>query len=410
MSNNRDQRPELRPADRRHLLGTPLEAFAAFCGEHDLPAYRARQVYEWVFQKGADTFDVMTNLSKPLRRLLVRHWSIYTGEMVHRAESGDGTIKLLVQWPDGTRPEEPSEPPTLKPAELRRQPGTATSECVLIPDDGRRTACISSQVGCPVGCSFCASGLGGLQRQLTAGEIVEQAMRVRQLCGEKHPLNNIVFMGLGEPLANYGAVIAAVRIINAGWGMNIGARKLTISTVGLPNRIRKLAREGLQVNLAISLHAPNDRLRRQLIPWAKNTPIDDLVAAGREFFNTTGREITLEYVLLAGVNDRIEHAHELTRICRKMRCNVNLIRYNPVADLGYERPTSFAAHKFADELRSRGVNVHVRKSRGMDIDAACGQLRRKSGGADRAPTEGAAAAGQWPQSGSAVTPGPPKQV
>jgi 23S rRNA (adenine2503-C2)-methyltransferase len=252
---------------------------------------------------------------------------------------------------------------------------------VLIPDEKRRTACISSQVGCPVGCGFCASGVGGLQRQLAPGEIVEQAMRVRQLCDEAHPLSNIVFMGLGEPLANYGSVLAAVRVINAEEGLNIGARKITISTVGLPTQIRKLAKEGLQVNLAISLHAPNDRLRKELIPWAKNTSIEDLVVAGRDFFETTGREITLEYILLAGVNDQLDHAHQLTKICRQMRCNVNLIRYNPVADLGFERPDSYSAHKFAEELRSRGVNVHVRKSRGADIDAACGQLRRKNLGA-----------------------------
>lgn len=336
-------------------MGTPLETFAAFCKEHDLPAYRAKQVYEWIFRKGAESFEAMTNLAKPLRTVLAGHWTIYSSTIAQRQESSDGTIKLLLAWPD-----------------------EATSECVLIPDEKRRTACISSQVGCPVGCAFCASGLGGLQRQLTPGEIVEQAMRVRQLCDEAHPLSNIVFMGLGEPLANYGSVMAAVRIINADVGMNIGARKITISTVGLPAQIRKLAKEGLQVSLAISLHAPNDQLRKQLIPWAKKTPIEELVAAGREFFDTTGREVTIEYLLLAGVNDQIDHAHQLTKICRQMRCNVNLIRYNPVANLGYERPESFATHRFAEELRSRGVNVHVRKSRGLDIDAACGQLRRKN--------------------------------
>jgi 23S rRNA (adenine2503-C2)-methyltransferase len=359
---------------RRYLLGTPLDTFAAWCDEHDLPAYRAKQVYEWVYARGADSFETMTNVSKPLRAMLAEHWSIYTSVVAARQESSDGTIKLLLQWPD-----------------------SATSECVLIPDEKRRTACISSQVGCPVGCAFCASGLNGLQRQLAPSEIVEQAMRIRQLCAAAEPapdakgsgasaradlrstspLNNIVLMGLGEPLANYGSVMAAVRIINADWGMNIGARKITISTVGLPPQIRRLAKEGLQVNLAISLHAPYDKLRRELIPWAEKISIDELIDAGREYFDTTGREITLEYILLAGVNDKIEHAHELTKICRKMRCNVNLIRYNPVADLGFERPTSFAAHTFAEELRSRGVNVHVRKSRGRDIDAACGQLRRK---------------------------------
>jgi 23S rRNA (adenine2503-C2)-methyltransferase len=349
-----EQLPASPAGQPRHLLGTPLDAFAAWCEEQDLPAYRARQVYEWVFRRGADSFEAMTNLSKPLRAVMSEHWSVFTSVIAARQVSTDGTTKLLLQWPDA-----------------------ATSECVLIPDDKRRTACISSQVGCPVGCAFCASGIGGLQRQLSPGQIVEQAMRVRQLSDEAHPLGNIVLMGLGEPLANYGAVLAAIRIVNADWGMNIGARKITISTVGLPSQIRRLAREGLQVNLAISLHAPNDGLRRQLIPWAKNVSIEELIAAAREFFDVTGREVTLEYILLAGVNDEIEHAHQLTKVARQMRCNVNLIRYNPVADLGFERPDSYRSHRFVEELRSRGVNVHIRKSRGIDIDAACGQLRRK---------------------------------
>lgn len=355
MTEKRAPKPPPDTDQPRHLLGTTLEAFSAFCSEHDLPDYRAKQVYEWVFRKGAESFEAMTNLSKGLRTALAENWTVFTSRIAQRQESSDGTIKLLLQWPDN-----------------------ATTECVLIPDEKRRTACISSQVGCPVGCTFCASGVSGLQRQLSPGEIVEQAMRIRQLCGEQTPLSNIVFMGLGEPLANYGPVLAAIRIINSDWGMNIGARKITVSTVGLPTQMRKLAKEGLQVNLAISLHAPNDKLRHQLIPWAKRISIEELIAAGREFFEITGREVTLEYILLAGINDQLDHAHQLTKICRQMRCNVNLIRYNPVADLGFERPESFSTHKFAEELRGRGVNVHVRKSRGRDIDAACGQLRRKS--------------------------------
>jgi 23S rRNA (adenine2503-C2)-methyltransferase len=393
---------------RRHLLDVTPEEFAAFCAEHDLPAYRNKQVFEWVYRKGAADFDAMTNLSKPLREMLAEHWAIFTSRILRRQDSKDGTTKLLLEWPDG-----------------------ATSECVLIPDEERRTACISSQVGCPVGCAFCASGLAGLQRQLTSGEIVEQAMRVRQLCDEEgrgardegrgaeksdegrgttgedaatgspsgselkaqsskklaaqgpkseaaagNRLSNIVFMGLGEPLANYAAVVKAIRLINADWGMNIGARKITLSTVGLPAQIRKLAGEDLQINLALSLHAPNDVLRRKLIPWAAKIPIDDLVASICEYFERTGREATIEYILLGGVNDQPEQAYELGTLCRKMRCNVNLIRYNPVAGLGYERPGSYESQRFLQRLRERGINAHIRKSRGRDIDAACGQLRR----------------------------------
>jgi len=354
---------------RRHLLGTTLDAFTAWCAGHDLPAYRARQVLEWVYGKDVTGFESMTNLAKPLRKMLVEQWAVETSAVIRRQDAADGTVKLLLGWPDGAR-----------------------SECVLIPDGKRRTACLSSQVGCPVGCAFCASGQGGLKRQLTAGEIVEQAMRVRALASravpgpggpadeDPHRLTNIVCMGIGEPLANYKAVVTALRIINADWGMSIGARRITVSTVGLPKQIRRLAREDLQINLALSLHAPTDKLRQELIPWAKRVSIDELVAAGREFFDTTGREITIEYVLLGGVNDKLEHANKLVTLCRRMRCNVNVIRYNPVGGLTFERPKSSDAHRFVEQLRSRGINVHVRKSRGLDIEAACGQLRRSAGG------------------------------
>lgn len=370
---------------QRHLLGTAFEDFVGFCAESQLPPYRAKQVFEWVYAKGVTDFSAMTSLSKQLRRQLAEEWTILCSTVTRQQESSDGTVKLLLQWPDG-----------------------ATSECVLIPDDNRQTACISSQVGCPVRCIFCASGVGGLRRQLTAGEMVEQAIRIRALCeppdsreshltplannasravpGPVHSrrkptprLNNIVFMGIGEPLANYDALLGAIRIINADWGLNIGARRITVSTVGMPAQIRRLAREDLQINLALSLHAPTDTLRRKLIPWARNVPIDELVAAGRDFFKTTGREVTIEYVLLAGVNDKTDHAHKLVKICRQMRCNVNLIRYNPVGDADLKRPRSSVAHRFAEQLRSRGINVHVRRSRGLDIDAACGQLRRSTG-------------------------------
>lgn len=337
-----------------HLLDLSRDDLHEFCKELELPRFRVDQILEWVYRKGATDFDQMTNLSKTLRQQLANRWRVFVSETSKHLNARDGTTKLLLEWPDG-----------------------ATSECVLIPDDRRRTACISSQVGCPVGCRFCASGLDGVQRNLSTGQIVEQVMRVQSLCDERHPLSNIVFMGLGEPLANYRNVVEAVRILNADWGLNFGARRITISTVGLPKQIKQLAREGLQVNLAISLHAPNDKLRRQLIPWAEKISLDELIEAGREYFDVTGREVTLEYILLREVNDKVYHAHELVKVCRKMRCNVNLIRYNPVESLDFERPSSFSVMRFQKELRERGVNAHVRKSRGLDIDAACGQLRRR---------------------------------
>lgn len=320
------------------------------------PAYRATQVMQWIYERGATSFEAMTNLSKQLRSAMADRFVLFTSEITRRAASSDGTVKLLLQWED-----------------------SQTSECVMLPSEHHITGCISSQVGCPVGCRFCASGLDGLKRNLTSGEIVEQVLRVAaEAATAGGRLSNLVFMGLGEPLANYQNVISAVYTINAPWGPNIGARKITISTVGLPKQIRKLADEGLQLNLALSLHAPNDELRQQLIPWAEKITIRELVDACRYYFNQTGREITLEYALLHGTNDSPSHARELAQFARQLRCNVNLLRYNPVEPLPYRRPSSEDAFTFQQALRKHGVNAHIRKSRGLDIDAACGQLRRKA--------------------------------
>ncbi|RJP33157.1 MAG: 23S rRNA (adenine(2503)-C(2))-methyltransferase RlmN [Phycisphaerales bacterium] len=318
------------------------------------PAYRADQILAWVYRRDADDYDAMSNLPGPLRAKLGASLPIYRSQVLARRVAADGTTKLLLGWPDG-----------------------ATSECVCIPDSDRRTACVSTQVGCPVGCLFCASGLDGLQRQLSCGEIVEQAMRVRQVCGDAR-LSNVVFMGLGEPLHNYHATVAAVRTLNAAWGVGIGARKITVSTVGLPKAIRQLAEEGLQIKLAVSLHAPNDELRRQIIPWAEAIDIASLVEAARVYFEKTTREVTLEYVLLGGLNDAPQHARELAQVAKGMRSNVNLIRYNPVESLPFQRPDAAAAERFMAILRAEGVNTHLRRSRGIDVDAACGQLRRRS--------------------------------
>jgi len=318
------------------------------------PAYRAKQILEWVYQHGVTSCDEMTNLSKSLRARMAEELPFFQSTIVKRQDSDDGTTKLLLAWPDET-----------------------TSECVLIPEDDRQTACISTQVGCPVGCVFCASGLGGLERSLSAGQIVEQAMRVRSLTGDVSRLSNVVFMGLGEPLANYDATVHAVRTINAEWGMGIGARKITVSTIGLPKQMRLLAAEGLQITLAISLHAPNDELRGELIPWATRVPIAEVLNAAVDYFEQTGREITFEYLLIDGVNDSESNARQLARILRRVRGNVNLLAYNPVKGLPYRRPATETVQAFQDALKSVGVNAHVRRSRGRDIDAACGQLRRR---------------------------------
>lgn len=338
---------------RTHILGMTLDELAVWAKAKGLPAYRPKQVIEWVYRKGAASFDAMTNLPKALRAELAATFDLFTSTVAREQTSADGTRKWLLRWPDGQ-----------------------TTECVLIPEGERRTACISTQVGCPVRCIFCASGMDGLIRQLSPGEIVEQALRVHGVPDREAPRRNIVFMGSGEPLTNYESLMTAVRILNADWGLHLGARRLTISTVGLPTPIRRLADEGLEVNLAISLHAVTDDLRRKLIPWSKRVSVSDVLEAAQYYFDHTGREITFEYLMLKNLNMRSIDAERLGRVARRVRCNVNLIPYNAVGVEGLERPDRASIDRFAEAVRGHGVNAHVRRSRGLDIDAACGQLRR----------------------------------
>jgi 23S rRNA (adenine2503-C2)-methyltransferase len=325
-------------------------------GEWGWEKYRGRQLREWIYHKLSADPGVISNLSKLQRKTLTEGFDFGLGRVTHRQMSTDGTWKILVNWDSG-----------------------AMAESVVIPDGIRRTACISSQVGCPVGCRFCASGINGVKQNLSADRIVQQIFLLNQILAKKRErIGNVVFMGMGEPLANYANVMRAVRILNHAECFNIGARKITISTVGVPPKMRELARENLQLNLAISLHAPNESLRKQLIPWAEHFSLADILDAARYYFDETGREVTLEYILLHGVNDKPQQARELAAICKTLRANVNLIRYNEVEGLPFERPRAEDVVQFQSILREGGVNVHVRKSRGRDIDAACGQLRRKS--------------------------------
>ena len=335
------------------------------------PKFRGKQLRDWVYTKQVTDPARMSNLSPSDRRTFAERFTLSAGQMIAHQTSTDGTAKLLLGWAgDG---------------DVAGQPPQTQAETVMIPDADRRTACISSQVGCPVGCKFCASGIGGVKRNLTAAQIVEQVIALNtMLANEKagdpgQRINHIVFMGMGEPLANYMNLMQAIRVLHDPGCLNIGARKITVSTVGVPAKMRQLAEEALPINLAISLHAPTEVLRKQLIPWAEHFALDDILAAARYYFDQTGREITLEYILLAGVNDQAEHARQLVKLCRTLRANVNLIRYNEVAGLGFGRPKSDDVVVFQEILRSSGVNAHVRKSRGRDIDAACGQLRRNEG-------------------------------
>ncbi|MEM7755313.1 MAG: 23S rRNA (adenine(2503)-C(2))-methyltransferase RlmN [Planctomycetota bacterium] len=365
-----------------HIFAMTPETLAAWFSDRGRPAFRARQVLEWVYKKGVATPAKMTNLPPADRELLEAEMTFESGAEVTRSNATDGTRKLLVEWADFGPP---AEQTALLPL-LNAGTGTGKqTECVMIPsldsnDAGqpkRRTACISSQVGCPVGCRFCASGLDGLGGNLTAGRIVEQVWRLGQIPGVGR-ITNVVFMGMGEPLANFAPVVSAVRTLSAKWGPGIGARKITISTVGMHRAIERLADElDLPITLALSLHAPNDDLRRQLIPWAEFTSIDQLFAACDRWFDKTGREITLEYTLLRDVNDQPEHARELASVAKRLRANVNLIRFNEVDAVPYQRPRANDVRQFQTILRERGVNVHIRASRGRDIAAACGQLRRE---------------------------------
>ena len=343
-------------AQKVHFLSLTAGDFDALAVEWGWPRFRAQQVRDFVYGKLLSDPAAMSSLSKMDREALAQRIEIAPGNVVAHQGSSDGTQKLLLQWESG-----------------------GNAETVMIPDGERRTACVSSQVGCPVGCKFCASGINGVKGSLSAGQIVEQIFRLNQILEESGSsrISNVVFMGMGEPLANYANVMQAVRVLHDPRCLNMSARRITISTVGVPAKMRELAHEELPINLAISLHAPNEKLRKELIPWAEHFALDEILEAARYYFEKSGREITLEYILLHGVNDQVEHAKELAKLCKTLRTNVNLIRYNEVTGLPFKRPVAKDVLAFQEVLTRGGVNAHVRKSRGRDIDAACGQLRRK---------------------------------
>jgi 23S rRNA (adenine2503-C2)-methyltransferase len=330
--------------------------------EQGEPRLRARQLRHGVVVRGAEAFDQMTDLPRLLRAKLAEQFVPLSSRIARHLRSSDHTHKLLVELRDGKQ-----------------------IECVLIQDQGRRTACISTQVGCGMACVFCASGLGGVERNLTPAEILEQLIRLRNLpireptgVRDRAPtrLSHIVVMGMGEPLANLDNLLEALEVATAPDGLGIGARHVTISTVGLPAMMRKLADLGKQYHLAVSLHAPNDCLRTRIVPTNGKVGLAAILAAADYFFATTGRQVTYEYVVLRGVNDDISHARELAQLLHSRKAHVNLIPFNDVAGLPYGCPTPEAVSGFSDVLRRHGLSVKIRKRMGADIDAACGQLRR----------------------------------
>jgi 23S rRNA (adenine2503-C2)-methyltransferase len=296
----------------------------------------------------------MTDLPQTLRNELATDFSLWTSTVARHTQADDGTEKLLLTLADGGQ-----------------------IECVLLRDETRRTICISTQVGCGMGCVFCASGLEGLARNLTTGEIVEQMLRLQLLLAPEERLSHIVVMGMGEPLANLDNLLAALDEATRDDGLGISARRITISTVGLTKAMRRLAETKPRYRLAVSLHAPNDELRQKIVPVADKIPLADVLAEADRYFDRSGRQLTFEYVLLAGINDSTAQAAELATILAGRTAMLNVIPYNPVAGLPYSTPSPAAQRAFRQTLESRGVNVHFRHRKGDAIDAACGQLRRR---------------------------------
>jgi 23S rRNA (adenine2503-C2)-methyltransferase len=329
------------------LLGKSLPELTEWIEQQGQPSYRGKQLYQWLYERGARSLSEISVFPKSWREE-VGEYPIGRSSLDYRTIAPDGTRKYLLRLQDGS-----------------------IIETVGIPTTKRLTVCVSSQVGCPMACDFCATGKDGFTRNLQTHEIIDQVLTVREDFGQR--VSNVVFMGMGEPLMNLNEVVRAVKSLNQDVG--IGQRSLTISTVGIPGKIRQLARQKLQVVFAVSLHAPNQQLRNQLIPSAKNYPLDRLLAECREYVELTSRRVTFEYVLLAGVNDLPEQAVELAKLLRGFQTHVNLIPYNPIFEVDYQRPDRQRIEAFTNILERAKIAVSVRYSRGLETDAACGQLR-----------------------------------
>lgn len=328
--------------------------------EAGFPSYRGEQLFNWLYKNGVSTTEEMKNIPKKMRNYIDQNYKLSNIKEIDRSLAVDGTVKYLWELNDGENIEGVYLP---------------------FPESGRHSACISTQVGCGLGCSFCATGIDGLQRNLTTGEIIDQIIKIQKdISGSDFAeprLSNIVFMGMGEPLANFDNLMKAVQIINADQGLNIGMRKMTISTAGLVPEIKKLAQVNDQIGLAVSLHAPNDRLRNKIMPINKKYNLNQLLSTVIDYIETTGRRVTFEYVLMDSVNDSPELSVQLSELLRGINCHVNLIPANPVPELGIKRPVQKVIDSFYETLQNNGIQVTLRKEMGTQIDAACGQLTRK---------------------------------
>ncbi|MEH2200859.1 23S rRNA (adenine(2503)-C(2))-methyltransferase RlmN [Nostoc sp.] len=337
------------------LLGASLAELSTWVQQQGQPAYRGKQLHEWIYDKGVRSLADISVFSKQWRAE-VAEIPIGRSILHYRSEAPDGTVKYLLRLTDGQIIETVGIPTFAERGEGPK---------------ARLTVCVSTQVGCPMACDFCATGKGGFKRNLARHEIVDQVLTVQEDFRQR--VSNVVFMGLGEPLLNTENVLAALKSLNQDIG--IGQRSLTVSTVGIRDRIREFAQNNLQITLAVSLHAPNQALREKLIPSARAYPLEDLLAECREYVEITGRRVTFEYVLLAGVNDLPEHALELSKCMRGFQCHVNLIPYNPIQEVDYKRPNRDRIEAFVNVLKQQNTAVSVRYSRGLEADAACGQLR-----------------------------------
>jgi len=333
------------------ILGLNLEELGKVLEDWGQPRFRAGQIFSWIYKKRVADFDAMSDLPQELRRLLKDNFRLFVLNPVKALKSRDGTEKFVFGLDDGN-----------------------FIETVSIPAQKRVTVCLSTQVGCKFGCFFCASGVMGFKRNLTSAEIIGQVVYLNNDSADKN-ITHLVFMGIGEPLDNYDNVMKAIRIINSPQGLNIGARRITVSTCGIIPAIKKLAGEGLQIELSVSLHAPDDKTRTALMPANKAYSLKDLIVACREYIERTNRQITFEYILVKGVNSDLPKAVKLSTILKGLNCKVNLIPSNYVPDRKIEPPARKEILLFRDSLLRQGINVTLRRPRGDDINAACGQLR-----------------------------------
>lgn len=343
---------------KTNIRELPAKTLSAFLEKHGEKAFRTKQIRQWIWQRGVTSFEEMSNLSKETRKLLTDNFYIRTSGLTYIQESKDGTTKLgLTLW-DGK-----------------------LIEAVLIPSRDKATACLSTQVGCKLQCDFCATGSMGFSRNLETEEIFDQLIMVRRLAEERGMnLSNIVFMGMGEPLLNYDNTLEAINIITSAEGLAMSPYRITLSTAGIPEGIRRLADEQVRFHLAISLHAATDSVRNRLMPINKAYPLSQLSEAISYFVNKTGTRPTLEYLLLKETNDSIEDAKALALFCRRFPVKINIIEFNSVDDSPYKPSPEDQRDKFIQFLESKNMVVNLRKSKGKDIDAACGQLANKKSG------------------------------